>query len=740
MCTEPSEISCFISSLLIKQARLHGIANTDMFNGIPHDSIPLLTDHMEWTDFSTFTLLTTNIENAVADSDGHTIEQMAFDGVVSESGAFQLLFMQIAPLPVINRSLAGHVQTHLNRNLEVLIHVINDGLLTVTMRPIEKSRYNRLLCDISRGLILALVNIRGYKNCRLETITCICTNSNACCYRLTWEPQTDVPNPLSITGSFSYDEVIDYLEENQSVLRRQYDELRVITRELQQNQNNHRFICDNTIDVIWTFDLVTNKFTFFTPSIEKLRGYTPDEAMQQSLEETLTPESYTHIGMLLAEARHVAAEGKLPDTSYPVLVEHPCKNGSIVSTEVIVKIIIHDKIPVELIGVSRNITEKHKINKHLQNVQKIESLGALAGGIAHDFNNLLSGMFGYIDIAKNLIEQGSTEPGLKNLSKALGIFDRATSLTRQLLTFSKGGMPVKQTTVVSSLIANTVTFALTGSNVSPVFDINTTLWNCNIDGNQICQALDNIIINARQAMPSGGIIFVSAVNVSPEDPILPSMQKGHYVKITIRDQGMGIVPENIGRIFDPFFTTKKHGSGLGLAMTYSILSKHGGGITVESKHGSGASFTLYLPALPDAVPLQKTAPNTATGVGGTILVMDDEDYILDIASKMLVGMGYTVVTASNGTDALQKFIHAKDTGHPINAVILDFTIPGGMGGKETMKHLLELEPDIRGIISSGYADDPLMHDPQQFGFAGKLKKPYSKNDLADVLHNVLSIK
>jgi PAS domain S-box-containing protein len=741
MNNEPKEISCFNTYLIIKQSRILGISDDILFNGIPHESIAILYDHMEWTTFSIWTLLATNIENAMGCIPG-ILEQMVFDAVLSESGAFQLLFIKVAPLKVISRGINKHYQTHLNRNIEVTMQVIRNGLVHVAMRPIDKSRYNRFYCELFKGAIRAFMLMKGYKNTHLAEIACGCTSTQVgCSYRLSWSPRgrcsTWLHTHLHI-GSSPYFEFIDYLEENQTVLRRQYDELRTLTKELRQNQNRYRLITDNSTDVIWTLDVLTNKFTFISPSIMRLRGYTPEEGMQQSIQDVLTPESYNLITNLLIETKEAVALGKQPETLAPFIVDQPCKDGSIISTEVVVTLITKDNMLIELLGISRDITEKRRMDEQLQNIEKVEALGALAGGIAHDFNNLLSGVFGYIDIAKELIMEGAHEQGLKNISKALGIFDRATSLTQQLLTFSKGGMPIKKTTKISSLIANAATFALTGSNISPILDIPEDLWYCDIDENQISQVIDNIIINARQAMPSGGILNISAANIIPNKPLPLPLQPGYYVSIVIRDLGDGISQEHLNKIFDPFFTTKEQGSGLGLAMAYSILSKHGGCITVESEPGKGAQFTVYLPASQNSLPGTHKAAAASSGSGGKILVMDDEEYIREIATQMLEQLGYTVVASAHGAEAVEQFADANASASPFSAVILDFTVPGGMGGKETMKHLLAIESSVLGIVSSGYADDPVMTEPQQFGFAAKLQKPYSKQELASVLQDVLN--
>jgi PAS domain S-box-containing protein len=394
---------------------------------------------------------------------------------------------------------------------------------------------------------------------------------------------------------------------------------------------------------------------------------------------------------------------------------------------------IRDKtnVVIGVVLVFRDITGKLRQEAALQNAEKLESLGVLAGGIAHDFNNLLSGLFGYLDLARESVKRGSTAADY--LEKAFSVFGRAKDLTGQLLTFSKGGAPAKKTHSLSPLIRDAVHFALSGSPITSRFEIENDLWPCDVDENQMGQVLDNIIINARDAMPVGGAITVSAENIPAGSPLPAVLLPGNYVRVSIADQGTGIAPEHLPRIFDPFFTTKQKGSGLGLATSYSIVRRHEGIIEAHSELGKGATFLIYLPASAShkaALAESKGGPRPAHKGSGRVLVMDDEDFILDTASAMLAKLGYSVETAAHGAEAIDKFTAAKRDGVPFCLVILDLTIPGGMGGKETGQKLLAADPAVRLLASSGYSEDPVISHPEKFGFKASLVKPYRSSELA----------
>jgi PAS domain S-box-containing protein len=381
--------------------------------------------------------------------------------------------------------------------------------------------------------------------------------------------------------------------------------------------------------------------------------------------------------------------------------------------------------------VFRDVTEKKKLSESMQRAQKLESLGILAGGIAHDFNNMLAGIFGYLELARESAADNKTDQIPRHLGKALAVFDRAKGLTQQLLTFSKGGTPVRKTISIAPLIEHSTTFALSGSNVTCEFHFAEDLWLCDCDENQIGQAIDNIVINGKQAMPMGGRISVSAVNVCDEPG-----HSGAFVKISIRDQGIGMPKDILPKIFDPFFSTKTTGHGLGLATVFSILQRHDGWIEVESKSGVGTTFHLFIPASHTKQASDTTQTTLNHRGSGTVLVMDDEDFMLEIVGDMLQGMGYAVAQAKDGHEALELFKTAVNSGRPFVASILDLTIPGGTGGRETAVKMRKIDPMCKIIASSGYSENPIISNPTLHGFTDRIVKPYRKDELMEVMMRV----
>jgi PAS domain S-box-containing protein len=390
--------------------------------------------------------------------------------------------------------------------------------------------------------------------------------------------------------------------------------------------------------------------------------------------------------------------------------------------------------------VTRDVTERTKLEEERQQTARLESIGTLAGGIAHDFNNLLTGIMGNIGLAKmNEQPGGETYEMLEEAEKAS---IRAKNLTQQLLTFSRGGLPIKKPISIRKILEESTEFALRGSNVKPRFSISDDLWIVDADEGQIVQVIANLVINAHDSMPDGGILEVNACNAIVKKDVNLPLKPGKYVEVTVKDKGVGIKEEHLKRIFEPYFTTKQKGSGLGLATVYAIIKKHDGHISVESTLGSGSTFRFYLPALSTKV-AQKTEvakPVAISTTGGRILVMDDNELIRELVPRMLTMNGYEVDTAADGKEALIKYKKALSGGKKFDVVIMDLTIPGGMGGKEAIKKIKKIDPKVKAIASSGYANDPIMANYSKYGFSAIVAKPYSAQEMQQVLYNVLNKK
>ena len=386
--------------------------------------------------------------------------------------------------------------------------------------------------------------------------------------------------------------------------------------------------------------------------------------------------------------------------------------------------------------VFRDITEKRNMEEALLKADALESLGILAGGIAHDFNNILMAIMGNITLAKMYAKPG--DKIFERLKEAENASLRAKDLTQQLLTFSRGGAPIKKTVFISKLLEDTVAFVLSGSNVRCEFSISGDLWPVEVDEGQISQVINNLIINADHAMPRGGIIKVSAENTAVDVEQGLPLKEGNYIKISIEDQGIGIPEEHLQKIFDPYFTSKQKGSGLGLATAYSIVKRHDGYVQVESELGVGTTFNIYLPASSEEILMEKELRERIHAGKGKILVMDDEEIIRDVTGEMIEVLGYEVEFAKDGAEAIELYKKAKESAQPFEAIIMDLTIPGGMGGKETIQELIEIDPEIRAIVSSGYSNDPIMADYRKYGFCGVIAKPYKIKELGEILYKVIT--
>jgi two-component system cell cycle sensor histidine kinase/response regulator CckA len=387
------------------------------------------------------------------------------------------------------------------------------------------------------------------------------------------------------------------------------------------------------------------------------------------------------------------------------------------------------------IEVIHNVTERHLLEAEQLKTQKLEAIGTLAGGIAHDFNNLLQGVFGYVSMARLSVNNpAKVEEMLNEAENALSL---CVNLTKQLLTFAKGGKPVKETLAVGPVIEKATRFALSGSRCDFRLNLALDLWPAEADEGQIFQVIQNIVLNASEAMPESKTVEISAENMelpANTHPALP--EGGRFVRISFRDTGVGIPERYLPRIFDPYFTTKQKGSGLGLATSYSIVKNHGGTIEVQSEQNAGTTFDILFPASASRIieTEQTQGPKTTAKRRAKVLLMDDEEMVRDVAQNLFDALGHEIVLTGHGAEAIEKYREACSAGLPFDFCILDLTVKGGMGGLETLQQLKAIDPEVKAVVSSGYSDDPVVSDYPAYGFSFSLSKPYRLSDLTACLH------
>lgn len=485
-------------------------------------------------------------------------------------------------------------------------------------------------------------------------------------------------------------------------------------RDLFENNNAIKLLIDpNTLQII---EVNSAAVKFYGYSVEEFRNLKISDlnvSDEQDVRKAITAVAEHKVSEL--EFQHRLASGETKEVKV--------HTGTITLNE---KTLVHSII--------FDITERKRAQEAVIRMQQMQSLGTLAGGIAHDFNNVLTAIFGNLSLASHSLD--ADHPAMEFLMNAENSIERATGLSRQLLTFAKGGAPVPQNVDLSELISDVIHFDLTGSNVRPVFALDPDLWNVRVDPAQLQQVFSNLTLNADYSMPDGGCLEVFATNVTLRSQQITGVEAGEYVKVMFKDNGQGIGETALPRIFEPYFSTKPSGNGLGLATSYSIIQKHNGHIEVSSQPELGTTFTIFLPAISNeksesrrnglpSVPQQQWISR--------VLVLDDEVMILEVLTQMLSTIGATSEAHRTTNRVVEAYRREFEAGTPFDVVILDLTIPGGPGGRDAARRILEIDPDATVICTTGYTDDPIMVDHQKYGFRGVIPKPYQLEELRAVI-------
>ena len=500
---------------------------------------------------------------------------------------------------------------------------------------------------------------------------------------------------------------------------------------LMESEEKYRALMDNAGEGILLADIDGNHLEANKKLVDLL-GYPIEELLKLNFSQIVPSEDVERAKAAFKELKAVGS-GTMDNAT--ILRQ----DGKRIPVDITTSLVSYSgKIVVQ--GIFRDVSERQKMEEERLLLSKLESLGLLAGGIAHDFNNILTAILGNISLAR--MEAGqpdrAAEFSATRLEEAEKACQRAQALASQLLSFAKGGQPIKTVTSVAELIKESSNLSLSGSKARTKLVMPPDLWPVEVDEGQISQVFNNLLINADQAMPAGGTITVQAENAMVGDEL--PLPEGRYVKITVTDQGIGIPSKYLGKIFDPYFTTKQKGSGLGLASVHSIIRNNAGYITVESQVGVGTTFYVYLPAVEGEITSATSSTTTPMQGQGRILLMDDEEMVRNVLGVMLERLGYEVQNASNGEEAIKQYITAQQEGRPFTAMIFDLTVPGGTGGKEALHQILDRDPKAKAIVSSGYSDDPIMADFQKYGFCDVLVKPYRIFELSQTLHKVIAQK
>ncbi len=500
---------------------------------------------------------------------------------------------------------------------------------------------------------------------------------------------------------------------------------------LPESEEQYRILFESASDALFLNALDTGLVINANRIATELYGYDRDELLtKKSSELSAEPEE---------TQRRINEARTIPDQLIKIPMRlHRKKDGTVFPVDITARTISVKGRPI-LFSAVRDITERKHMEEELLRVQKLESLGILAGGIAHDFNNLMTVVLGNVQLAMMGLPANHISYPL--LRVVLQSVEQTKDLTSRLITFSKGGYPVKQISDVSGVLQKVIRKMVKGTGVRVAFDIEKDLWSAKVDENQIRQVFYNLTMNAIEAMPEDGTLTVQAGNTEIDNTNSLPLREGSYLRIVFADNGKGIAEENLVRIFDPYFTTKGMGAnkgvGLGLSVCYSVLEKHDGHIAVTSKPEEGTAFTLYLPILAEKAHTAKIEQTAFSSSSNRVLIMEDEIHVRTLERAFLEELGFEVTETGDGQEAIDRYKEALLLNNRFGLVILDLTVRDGMGGQLTMEELLKEDPSVKAIITSGYVDEPVVEHYKDYGFQGALGKPFSLEEFGEMVKMVI---
>lgn len=493
---------------------------------------------------------------------------------------------------------------------------------------------------------------------------------------------------------------------------------------LRKSEKKYRRLFRSTNDGICLHEMIYDadkavdyKILDVNPQFEKILGLSREKAVNVLATELYNSNPAPFIDVYDQVVK--TGTGKVFETYYPPLKKHflisafsPEKN--------------------QFATIFKDNTERKKMEEQALKHKNLEALGTLAGGMAHDFNNALAVIMGNLSQAEIAMNISSEFEEL--ISEAMEGCKNAQCLANKFLTFSSGGMPVKDRENIKKFIHDSVCSVLEGTNSKPEFDFEANDVYAEFDAAQMGQVIKNIVLNAHESMRAGGIIKVRTCNssINVDNPF--AAKPGEYVQIDITDQGHGIEKENLSKVFDPYYSTKNDKDGMGLATAFSIIKSHGGFITLESEVGQGSTFHIFIQLSKSKLNEKKMKANKIKlhQGSGRILIMDDQEQILFMLRKIMDKLGYEAVCTKDGQEAIEKYKQARNSEDDFDLVILDLTVPKGLGGADTMMELKKIDPNVRAIVSSGYSNDPVMANYRDHGFCAVMPKPYSIKNVSDI--------